>query len=235
MIIFFNISVCVRDRKHRVCTSDGEIPAIMIFQPKILPRVPHVTTDSLFHRRVNTKRARFPHKSQSRPALSVARTILYCRGEARQNAEQTRRKTGNGWQEREEKRKTSGEESLGCIYRASINQLTWGYANIANTRRAWRDDWQTLALVRRDDVWVWRARRGRCIWTAMKDRYNLMATRKRYKQYPHQLASRLAISIEISHLTKLWFLITKILFETNIFFFLCFFLLHRYQKVIVSN
>lgn len=47
---------------------------------------------------------------------------------------------------RKRKRKTSGEESLDCIYRASINQLTRGYANTANTRRTWWDDWQILAL-----------------------------------------------------------------------------------------
>lgn len=47
-------------------------------------------------------------------------------------------KTGrDGEDERPRRRrgKTSGGESLECVYRASINQLTQGYANIANTRR----------------------------------------------------------------------------------------------------
>lgn len=60
---------------------------------------------------------------------------------------------GAGLGERARERRTKSH-SAAFIVRALTSSLR-GYANIANTRRAWRDDWQTLALERRGDVSVW--------------------------------------------------------------------------------
>lgn len=93
--------------------------------------------------------------NQSRRALKRYNVIL---------AVSARGRCRDATSARERKRKTSGEESLDCIYRASINQFTRDCANTANTRRAWRDDWQTLgSWATRRRVWVW------CVHTAAKD------------------------------------------------------------------
>lgn len=112
--------------------------------------------------------------------------------------------------QRERRRKTNGEESLDCIYRASINQLTRGYANIANTRRN-LTRWLTNTGTRSDETTFASlacAHRGRCV-RQRRIGYKVMATWGKYKQqlFLKQRCTCTWIGVSFHRNYNLWFVI----------------------------